>query len=73
MASSDWVSSYTTNTTSTFMPLAAGVTTGYLYAPYSSGSVTYGVPAALPAAPKTPLQWLDDEIEKTCALARSAA
>jgi hypothetical protein len=66
MAYGDWGYTYSTTATNT----------GYS----NSISTTYTMPvtfAPLPEppvpAPQAPLEWLDGEIEKTCALARVAA
>lgn len=66
MAVTDWMNNYSITTGSS--------TTGYLTSTsaYTLPTVTYttGLPAAIAPPPKGPLAWLDDEIEKTCALAR---
>jgi hypothetical protein len=62
---SEWYGNYSVATGS--------ATTGYLT---TSGAyslpVTYstGLPAAVTPPPSSPFAWLDDEVEKTCALAR---
>lgn len=61
----EWMNNYSITTGSS--------TAGYLT---TSGAytlpVTYstGLPLTAPVPPKSPFAWLDDEIEKTCALAR---
>jgi hypothetical protein len=66
-----WASSITTTSSSTTLP----VFTTYQY---DSGLLTvtpnqWTAPAIAPAPePSSPLEWLDSEVEKTCALARAA-
>lgn len=36
----------------------------------SSGTFTYPTTPVAPAKKKTPLEWLDDEIERICAMTR---
>lgn len=55
-----------TNTTSS----SSSSTTFYIPVT-TAGSATMWTPAA--PRPQTPLEWLDAEIERTCAIARSAA
>ena len=63
-----WITNTTTTSTgASYMPLVT--TTG-------SSVMTWPAPdcywPAQPAAPQTPLEWLDGEVEKTCALARQS-
>jgi len=48
-------------------------TTNLTYTTGTSGYYIQPLAPSLPAAPQRPLDWLDAEVERTCALARSAA
>ena len=57
-----WVNvTQATNTTSATPQIPWAVSSGGIYA------------APAPARPQSPLEWLDGEIEKTCAVARSTS
>lgn len=55
-----WTNSYTSSTTAT------------VYVPWTVTSSGATAQPALPPKPQAPLEWLDSEIEKTCAVARGA-
>lgn len=63
------VPTYTNGSTTTNTGIWTGSGTTSVYVPMT---VSYPALEPAPAKPRTPLQWLDDEIKKTCALARAA-
>jgi hypothetical protein len=69
-----WINTTTSSTTTTAYPfvVTSGSSTTYPYVITSGAGGGYVQPVApsAPPAPRTALEWLDAEVERTCALAR---